>query len=83
MEVRKDILGQTPEIGDTIIFNPPRYKGLVHGTCIGFKQGSGLPMVTDLSSMHHYWDSTVIDGLEVRYATPKTGFVAFKPTENA
>ena len=73
MEIRKDILGNIPEIGDTIVFNPPWYKGLVHGTCMGFSD-SGLPKVSNLSNtsgMQH----------EVRkYGsyTPKTGFVVVK-----
>ena len=31
MTIRIDFLGNTPEIGNIIVFNPPRYKGLVKG----------------------------------------------------
>ena len=41
MKIREDILGNIPDIGDTIAYNPPRYKGLVHGICVRFTS-SGL-----------------------------------------
>lgn len=64
MKIQKDIFGIQPEIGDIIIFNPPRYKGLVYGRCIGF-MASGLPKVN--------WNDNELD-----YRVPKTGFVVKK-----
>jgi len=32
----KDIVGQELAVGNMIVFNPPRYKGLVTGEVIGF-----------------------------------------------
>lgn len=77
-EIRKDLFGVTPKIGDIIVFNPVRYKGLVYGPCKGF-MSSGLPKV-DISD-------TVMAGLKTEegFYTPKTGFVVKKtyvlPTE--
>lgn len=45
MEKRKDIMGNTPEIGDTIAFNPPYYKGLKKAKVIGFSK-AGLPIIS-------------------------------------
>ena len=62
MERRQDIRGFTPEIGDTIAYNPPHYKGLVLANIIGFSK-VGLP---------------IIDHRQSRYnpnPSPKTGFV--------
>ena len=44
-EIKKDIFGSIPKIGDIIIFNPPSYKGLVYGECIGFTN-AGVPKVS-------------------------------------
>jgi len=73
MEVRKDILKQTPEIGDIIVFNPPQYKGLVYGVCIGFTD-IGLPKVGSLSSLEGMSYTIQKHG----FYTPKTGFVVVK-----
>lgn len=35
-KVFKDLYGQPLEIGDPVAFNPPKYKGLMKGTVIGF-----------------------------------------------
>ena len=67
MEIKKDIFGITPKIGDTIIWNPPYYKGLAWGPCVGFSR-SGLPKIQfDL----YYLGVKNKDG----NVTPKTGFV--------
>ena len=73
MEVRKDILKQDPEVGDIIVFNPPQYKGLVYGICIGFTN-LGLPKVGHLSSMEGM--SYTVE--KCGFYTPKTGFVVVK-----
>lgn len=44
MKTQTDIFGKTLQIGDTIIFNPPKYKGVMHAKCIGFTK-AGLPIV--------------------------------------
>lgn len=61
---QKDILGNIPEIGDIIAYNPPRYKGLVYGECVGFTS-SGLPEIMRKNNP------------ESIYA-PRTGFVIVK-----
>ena len=39
---RPDIMGNIPEIGDVIVYNPPGYKGLEIQVIDGFAK-SGLP----------------------------------------
>ena len=74
---QKDILGNIPEIGDLIIFNPPEYKGISIFECIGFKQPSGLPMIIQYKDN---WMSYSMkkDIKDKGYYTPKTGFVCIK-----
>jgi len=85
-EIRKDIFGETPEIGDTIIFNPPHYKGLVYGICIGFSEKSKLPLVnnlheeSDLKLSESYCNSNFSGYRQDGYYKPKTGFVVKKST---
>ena len=38
MDIRKDILGREPKVGDVIAFNPPAYKGLVFGEVLSFSK---------------------------------------------
>lgn len=74
-KIRTDIFYITPEIGDTIIFNPPKYKGLVYGECIGFSE-AGLPKVTNIKP---YVSSNLEYGIDKNgYYTPKTEFVVKK-----
>ena len=68
-EIRKDIFGVTPEIGDLITFNPAYYKGLVVSECVGFSQ-SGLPEVkADKNGKYGFLNNN-------GNYTPKTGFVS-------
>lgn len=71
-EIRKDILGVVPQIGDTIVFNPPHYKGLVYGTCVGFSK-VGLPLV-DVHNPKQTYIGNKTDG----FYSPKTGFTVSK-----
>ena len=71
-EIRKDILGVTPQIGDTIIYNPPHYKGLVYGICVGFSK-VGLPLV-DIDNPNNNYLGNKTDG----FYSPKTGFTVTK-----
>ena len=76
MEIRKDILGNTPEVGNTIVFNPPRYKGLVYGECIGFTT-VGLPKVKLSDEIP--WDYYMKSEMNRRgYYAPRTGFIIAK-----
>lgn len=61
--VRKDNLKRIPKIGDLACFNPPYYKGLLHGKIIGFTN-NGLPLVQVEEEDEIY--------------TPKTGFIIIK-----
>jgi len=70
--MKQDIFGLIPEIGDTIVFNPAKYKGLVSGECVGFSQ-SGLPKIS-MEDKHVYMGQMSKDGCY----TPKTGFVIIK-----
>lgn len=73
MAIREDMFGDLPDIGDTIIWNPVGYKGLIHGTCVGFAK-SGLPEVEIEERQGFYYGQTTKNG----YYTPKTGFVVRK-----
>ena len=59
-------MGDTPNIGDTIAYNPPRYKGLITTKVIGFSE-AGLPIVDYLQ--HPQYNPN---------PTPKTGFIIAK-----
>ena len=69
-EIRKDIFGITPELGDLIAFNPAKYKGLVAGECVDYTS-VGLPvvMLTDTKYSGYNSKGTIV---------PKTGFVVRK-----
>lgn len=58
------MFGREPLIGDTIVYNPPHYKGIVSAVVKGFSN-SGLPIVDELNrySVTNYKENT-----------PKTGF---------
>lgn len=67
MEKRKDLFGNTPEIGDIIAFVPSAYKLMIYGECIGFAK-SGLPELKIDPSF----------GYTGQHNTPKKGFVIKK-----
>ena len=76
MEIRTDLLGRTPRIGEKVAWNPPHYKGLVFGEVVDFKKGSNLPMIRidDQFKERNCGDSAgIFEGNEV--FVPKTGFV--------
>lgn len=66
MDIRKDLVGKAPKIGDTIAFNPAKYKGLFIGKIIAFAK-SGLP---EVSTEKHIGQTNNSGNY-----TPKTGFV--------
>ncbi|HMT01951.1 MAG TPA: hypothetical protein PKD00_01345 [Burkholderiales bacterium] len=68
--IKQDMLGKTPAIGDYIGFNPPWYKGLVYGTCIGFTR-AGLPKINNISDSRNTMQHRLN---KEGYYTPKTGF---------
>ena len=74
MNIRNDFMGKVPYIGDVIVFNPPRYKGLVKGVCVGFQE-SGLPKVAEIDS-GDYWLKKDLERLG--YYVPKTGFISIR-----
>ena len=78
MEIRKDMLGREPNIGDTIAFNPPKYKGLVFGEVSSFSK-AGLPEIDVENGDHFYFESILYfrRTLDGKYS-PKTGFVIAK-----
>lgn len=65
MNIRKDFMGVTPEIGDVIIYNPPYYKGLIKAKVTGFSK-VGLP-ITDYKVNNFN-----------KNPTPKTEFIIIK-----
>ena len=69
---KKDIFGVEPELDDLIVFNPPKYKGLIITKCIGFSP-SGSPEVERVDGKWIYG----AHNLRGRY-TPKTDFVVHK-----
>lgn len=72
-KIQVDIFGITPELDDTIVYNPPFYKGLVHGKCVGFTK-AGLPEIEFEDKDKFYGGLPNANG----YHTPKTGFVVYK-----
>jgi len=70
MEIKKDILGRTPEVGDVIGFNPARYKGIILRECKGFSK-AGLP---EVETGENYIGQRNDSG----YYTPKTDFIIIK-----
>ena len=75
MDIRKDILGNIPQIGDIIAFNPPAYKGLVFGEVLSFSK-VGLPEIDARERDIFYFGRN----LAGRYS-PKTGFAVIKKLE--
>jgi hypothetical protein len=73
MKKRKDIFENTPEIGDTIVYNPAKYKRLIFGKCVGFSKSSGLPLL-EIDESFGYVGQKNTDGTH----SPKTGFVIYK-----
>ena len=69
-EIRKDVFGVIPEIGDLIAFNTANHKGLIVSECKGFSS-SGLPEVEFIEGMRGSYN---LSG----YYSPKTGFVVHK-----
>ena len=53
MKIKTDIFNNVPKVGDIIVYNPPKYKGLVYGTCIGFTE-AGCPKLDNLNKIHYY-----------------------------
>lgn len=72
--IQTDIFGITPEVGDIIIYNSPKYKGLVVGKCVGFST-SGLP---ELDIDKNIYGGYLGQRNNSGYYTPKTGFVVHK-----
>jgi hypothetical protein len=68
MIVRTDVTSRTPVIGDRIVYNPPRYKGIVIAVVVEITR-SGSPRTVLIEDHHKY---TL--GEEVCIYTPRTGF---------
>ena len=75
MEIRKDILGRTPRIGDKVAWNPCHYKGLVFGQIIDFKKGNNLPMIRIDDSFKGYYGQSAGTFEGGTVYVPRTGFV--------
>lgn len=70
MEIQKDILGNIPKVGDTIVFNPPKYKGLLSGEITSFTK-SGLPKIEKING-------NVTFNWSLKYAIERDGFYSVK-----
>lgn len=69
------MFGVEPVVGDLVVFNPPHYKGLVIGKCIGFTR-AGLPKITFANKALFRSMATYLDDDKItEYCTPKTEFV--------
>lgn len=77
MEKRKDMFGVTPEIGDTVVWNPARYKGLVFGKVIDYRKNNGLPII---EADARYTNTCIGQntGTGHNHYVPKTEFVVKK-----
>lgn len=76
-EARKDIFGNDPQIGDTVVWNPARYKGLVFGTVVDMRKRTGMPIVELDKSLHGKYVGQTASTVPNQYV-PKTGFVIVK-----
>lgn len=76
-EIQKDIFGVEPEIGDLIVYNPPKYKGLLVAKCVGFTN-SGLPELEINKEKNWFYTGQPNKN---GYYTPKTEFVVHKLKE--
>lgn len=72
--VQNDILGETPLVGDIIIYNPPLYKGLIYGICMGYTS-AGLPEVKLDEKFKNVNAGKILNS---GYYSPKTGFIVKK-----
>ena len=50
--MKKDLFGKTPRVGDRIVFNPPKYKGLVYGIFCGYSE-TGNPKINKIFDKDH------------------------------
>ena len=71
--MKTDLFGNIPKVGDIIVFNPPRYKGVAVGKIVGFGK-TGFPQLVEIkeenSNSWMYWEIT-----DKGYYTVKTNFV--------
>lgn len=72
MQIRKDILGREPIVGDTIVYNPPSYKGIESALVVGFAK-SGLPIIVP-KRLENYYNDLHSEDRSTWVMTPKTGF---------
>lgn len=77
MEKRKDLFGVTPEIGDTVIWNPSKYKGLVFGKVIDYRKNNGLPII-EIDESYKNKNIGQNSGTGPYQYVPKTEFVVKK-----
>jgi len=63
-EIRKDILGRELNIDDVVVFNPPKYKGIILGKIIRF-----TPKGIRVQFRPNHWakelSDTALDGSDV------------------
>lgn len=78
MMKKLDINGIEPKVGDMIVYNPPRIKGIVSKICVGFSK-AGLPIVVAETLLSHYSAEELAQ--KYRYETPKTGFAVINITK--
>lgn len=51
--IKKDVFGIEPKVGDTIIFNPAYYKGILFGICTSISK-NGVPTVEVLNDQYKF-----------------------------
>jgi hypothetical protein len=66
-------IGYNVKIGDTICWNPSKYKGLVYGVIIDFRKNNGLPIVQIDEQFHNKYIGQ--NAGDPNTYVPKTGFV--------
>lgn len=79
MQVKTDLLDKIPKIGDLVVFNPPKYKGIVSGIIKSFTSG-GRPKV-ELTTPPEAYESYEPMSREIREKgvySIKTDFVIVK-----
>jgi hypothetical protein len=73
-KIKTDIFGNIPKIGDIVVFNPPKHKGLIWGKVIGLSR-IGNPIL-DFSETDH--KNYIIKNRYKNIYSPKTEFVIIK-----
>ena len=82
-KIKCDMLGNFPKIGDTIAFNPPKFKGLITGKIIGFTSTGSPKLQISKEHAETNWKLkyAIISNMKLygaEFYTPRTNWVIAK-----